>query len=378
MNIHERYGLTRVINARGTFTPLGVSRSSERVAKTVAQALGEFFIIEELQSLVSQAAVDLAGGEAAAVTHCVSAATTIAVAAAMAGSDPKKVAALPDASGMPDRVVLPAGHAVDYGHPNTTDIRLAGAFPVLAGSEAMCSTRDLEAALAHERTACLLLVSSRLTTGSPVDLREAVAAAHRRNVPAIIDAAAQGMRMDALLSTGADAVLFSAQKYLASPTAGLIIGRAEFVRDCRVQERGIGRAMKPTKEAILGVLAAIEDRRDLEPAAWREAQARKVAWFVDRVKHVSSVTASEVPDPSGMPFSRVRLTVRAEGEGWNAAVLAARLRSETPPIWVMEHGAGEGHLFLELVPLDDAELEVIADRLTHCAAGRSAAAPLPN
>ena len=378
MSIHERYGLTRVINARGTFTPLGVSRSSQLVGQTVAQALGDFFIMDELHSLVSRSAAAWAGGEAAAVTHCVAAATTISVAAAMAGSDPEKVAALPDARGLPDRVVLPAGHAVDYGHPNSTDIRLAGAVPVLAGCASACSTRDLEAALAHERTACLLLVSSRLTAGSPVDLRDAVAAAHRRGVPAIIDAAAQDMRMDQLVNTGADAVLFSAQKYLASPTAGLIIGRTQFVHDCRAQERGIGRAMKPTKEAILGVLAAIEERRHLDAGAWRVAQARKVAWFVDRVNRMDSVAACEVPDPTGMPFSRVRLTVHPEGEGWNAAVLAARLRSSTPPVWVMEHAASEGYLFLELVPLDEAEVEVIVDRLVLCAAGRSTAAPQSN
>ena len=61
-----------------------------------------------------------------------------------------------------NRVVLPAGHAVDYGHSILQDIRLPGANPVLAGSEKHCSIEDLERELSQQGTACLLLVSSRL------------------------------------------------------------------------------------------------------------------------------------------------------------------------------------------------------------------------
>ena len=131
-SLHERFGLTRVINAAGTFTPVGVSRSSEAVARTTAEALGEFLVIEELQAAADRALARHTGAEAGAVTHCVAAGITQAIAAAMTGSDPERVAALPDTNGMADRVVIPAGHAVDYGHPILTDIRLAGARPVAA------------------------------------------------------------------------------------------------------------------------------------------------------------------------------------------------------------------------------------------------------
>ena len=52
-SLHERFGLTRVINAAGTFTPVGVSRSSDAVARATAAALGDFFVIEELQAAAS-------------------------------------------------------------------------------------------------------------------------------------------------------------------------------------------------------------------------------------------------------------------------------------------------------------------------------------
>jgi seryl-tRNA(Sec) selenium transferase len=118
---------------------------------------------------------------------------------------------------------------VNYGHPIEQDIRLAGAKPILAGSAEGCSVDAIRAALAHPDTACLLLVSSRLVRGNPIDLKQAVAEAHLRGVPAIIDGAAQDMRIGELIATGADLVLVSPHKYLAAPTADLVIGRRYLV-----------------------------------------------------------------------------------------------------------------------------------------------------
>jgi L-seryl-tRNA(Ser) seleniumtransferase len=242
--------------------------------------------------------------------------------------------------------------------------------PVLAGSREGCGIGDLESALAHEQTACLLLVSSRLVCGNPVDLKQAVAAARRRGVPAIIDGAAQDLRLDRLLETGADLVVLSAQKYLAAPTAGLVVGRADLVQACRAQDRGIGRAMKATKEAIVGVLAALEERRSIDVADWAARQQHKVDAFVEKAGRIAGLAASAVRDPTGLPFARVCLAVDPVGDSWNAAVLARELRAGTPSIWLMDHESGEGRLLLELVPLDDGELQAILDRLGALAATR--------
>src|SRR5690606_8381865 len=294
-SLHEQFNRSRVINAAGAFTPVGVSRSSEAVARATAAALGDFFVIEELQAAVDRALARHAGAEAGTVTHCAAAGITQAIAATMSGGDPERVAALPDASGMPDRVVIPAGHAVDYGHPILTDIRLAGAKPVVAGSERGSSLEDIESSLSGRGVACLLLVSARLTRGQPIDLAAAVAGAHRHGVPAVIDGAAQDLRMRELLATGADLAIFSAQKYLASPTAGLIVGRRDLVQACRAQERGIARAMKPSKEAIVDVLAALEEREQLDLPRWRASQQVKLARFIGRVNGIGGIEASEIP-----------------------------------------------------------------------------------
>jgi L-seryl-tRNA(Ser) seleniumtransferase len=363
MSIFERYGLTPVINAHGTFTPLGVSRSSSRVGTAVAEALASFFVVDELQEAASRAIAQATGAQAGAVTHCVAAGITLAIAAAMTRGAPECVAALPDTSGMPNRVVLPAGHAVDYGHPIVHDIRLAGATPVLVGSAEACTIADLEQALSHAGTACLLLVSSRLTYGTPLDLAQAVAAAHRRGVPAIVDGAAQDLRIGELLATGANLVLVSAHKYLASPTAGLVIGDLDLVKAVRAQDKGIGRAMKASKEAIIGALVALEERQRLDLAAWRKTQDAKVSGLVARANALPGIAARAVPDPAGMPFARAHLRVDPARAGRDAKTLAQELKGGTPSIWVMTHGLDAGELILELVPLTDAEIDTILLRL---------------
>ena len=364
MSLHRRLALTPVINAAGTFTPLGVSRSAPAVREATAEALGEFVMIDELQQRAGAAIAGWSGSESGAVAHCVAGAITMAVAAAIAGEDPGAIAALPDAGDRRRHVLLPAGHAVDYGHPIVQDIRLAGGVPRLVGNDHECSIAQLEAALGAGDVACLLLVSSRLARGAPIDMAAAVAAAHREGVPAFIDGAAQDMRLPELLATGADLVFASGQKYLASPTAGLVAGSAHWVRAFRAQERGIGRAMKATKEAIVGLIAAIEERRGMDTAQWAGLQAAKVEDFVTRCAGLAGVEAWIQADPSGMPLSRAHLRP-GPGATLDATRLAAALADGAPSIRVMTHRLREGELVFELVPLDPDEIDAIVGALAR-------------
>jgi hypothetical protein len=147
--LHQKDDLTPVINAAGTHTPPGVSRSSEFVVQRTAQALRAFFVMDELQSVASAQLSNFCGCEAAAVTHCVSAAITQAVAACMAGTDAKAIAELPDAQGRANAALIPDRHCVNYGHPLLIDVRLAGARAIRAGNHAPCSLNDIEEALAQ-------------------------------------------------------------------------------------------------------------------------------------------------------------------------------------------------------------------------------------
>ena len=357
-----KYPLTPVINAAGSFTPLGVSRSSTQVAQSAALAMGSFFIMEELQQLASRRLASWAVCQAGAVTHCTSAAITQAVAACITGTDESAVAALPDAGERKHLVVIPEGHCVNYGHPIETDIRLAGGRVLKAGNRSSLPFPDLERALNAPGVCCLLLVCSRLTSFHDLDLAAAVSDARERGIPTVIDGAAQDLRVQALLATGADAVLVSGHKYLASPTAGLVLGTQSFVDAFRAQERGIGRAMKASKEAIVGVLAALEEREGRNEAAWNLEQQRKVDLLLELLQSCPGVQARAEIDPTGMPFQRVRLAMA--GGAPAARKLVQRLKAGRPSIWVMEHGIAEGILRFELVGLHESEVRHLAHELT--------------
>ncbi|MEV7192751.1 hypothetical protein AB0N81_13290 [Streptomyces sp. NPDC093510] len=99
----------------------------------------------------------------------------------------------------------------------------------------------------------------------------------------------------------------------------------------RAQEKGIGRAMKASKEAVLGVLAALQVRGETDVGAWRRAQTDKAVRFVEKAGALPGIDAALVADPTGLPFPLVRLGVDPVRAGQDAASLArARLSALLP------------------------------------------------
>lgn len=363
LDLYQKYRLQQVVNASGTFTPLGVSRSPEQVCEAVSAALRNYFIIDELQQVASDAIAEYSGAEAAAVTHCAAAGITLSIAAVMAGGNAEAVNDLPHRPPSNNDVVIPGTHVVNYGHEITQDIRLCGAYPRIAGDLEHCDLNTLEAALSKDNIACLLLVSSRLVRDQSLDINIAMELAHQRNIPVIIDGAAQDMRITELLDSGADLVVCSAHKYLAAATAGLIIGNKHHVDAALAHNKGIGRAMKATKEAIIGVLAALEVRRQLNFEQWSESQNKKVADFVAVANRIDGITARTQMDPAGMPIKRVVLEVNAIGFGMTARQLSEKLVGMQPPIYVMNHELDNSNLVLEIQTLERHELTQILESI---------------
>lgn len=363
MDPFETYGLRRVINARGTFTPLGVSRSSEAVATETGAALRYFFNMSELQDQAGRIIADHVGAAAAAVCHCAAAAITIACAAVMAGADAERVARLPDTRGMKNRIVIQAGHLVNYGQPIEQAVRLSGAEVFVAGNPEACSREALEAALDHADTAALLLVDSRLCKGHMVAPVDAVSLARERGIPIIVNAAAQDLRMGEVLSLGADLAIFSAQKYLTAPTVGLVLGNEAQVTAFRAQENGIGRGMKASKESILGLLAAVRERDGEDMTDWRDTKAAEAEVFAEELDRLSGVSARTVADPTHGPFRRVEAEIDSTPSGRTAADIAADLGEGDPAIFVYDADAPAGRLGFELMALSADERAILLERI---------------
>lgn len=363
LEIHQEYDLDKIINARGVFTPLGVSRSPKEVANVVSYALQHYFDMKELQELANSALCRISGQQAGALTHCAAAGVTLSVAASMCGQDDKKVDQLPDTTGMPDQIVIQAGHLVNYGQPVSQAIRLAGADVIVAGSKNFCEPEQLTEALSGDRVAGLVYVDSRLCHGQMVGLNKAVELAHSLDKPVIVDAAAQDLRLDEVVQADADLYIFSAQKYLAGPTAGIVIGNRYLIDALRAQETGIGRTMKPSKEAIIGTLAALNCREKTDMDSWARKKQEITEKFSDSLAQIEGISSEVVEDPTGGPFSRVHCKFDEDRLGLSTSEIVDCLKSGRPPIYVFENLVKNKILVFEVLDLNNDELSTILSRL---------------
>ena len=125
----------------------------------------------------------------------------------------------------------------------------------------------------------------------------------------------------------------------------------------RAQEKGIGRVMKPTKEAIIGVIAALEEWQAFDRMKWEADELAKVLAFSEAAARIPEVSAEVVPDPTGLQVSRVLLKVK------DAKRVATELEAGVPPIYVMTDRVADDELMLELIPLDADEIATVLARL---------------
>jgi L-seryl-tRNA(Ser) seleniumtransferase len=191
-----------------------------------------------------------------------------------------------------------------------------------------------------------------------VDLDDLVALGRRHNLPVIddvgsgqaIDLAPFGLPGEPLISAGiaagADLVLFSGDKLLGGPQAGVIAGRADLVR--RVEADPLMRAFRLDKMTLAALEATLRLYRDPDRARrevpvlrmfttpLEELKARAEAFAARlRAAGVEGAVREDVAYAGGgslpdvvVPTAVIAVTADGIGEG----ELAARLRRGTPPV----------------------------------------------
>ena len=367
MDLYEKYELTRIINGCGKMTHLAGAAVITPVVQQVSEAMPCFFDLDELQERAGKVIAEATGAEAGCVTASSAAGLTLSVAAAMTGPDLGRIGQLPESTGMPDKVVLQKGHAVNFGAPITQMIRLAGARVVEIGSINGSSDYHLQHALSHGDNqavaAVVFVVSHHTVRYGCTPLRQTVEIAHAHDVPVIVDGAAQSFNIRRILEAGVALAICSGHKYLCGPTAGIVCGREDLVRAVNLQSRGIGRPMKVGKEGIFGVMAALEHRMSMDVTAWQAEQDRKMHRIIKCLQDLEGVTMGADPDPNGNPFSRARIDVDADRAGISAAVLSAAVAVGDPSIRLRAHHADEGYVNVDAIEMSDEEVELTCERL---------------
>lgn len=363
-DIRKTLGLRPVINVSGTMTSLGASIVVPEAVAAMTAVLPQFVEIDDLQRKVSPIIARLTGGEAGFVTASCSAGITLAVAAAMTGPDLAAIERLPDATGLKNEVIIQMGHIVSYGAPVDQGIRLAGARVVPVGQATSARRYHLEGAINERTAAAVYVVSHHTVQYGLVPLDEFVEVCHARGVPVIVDAASE-YDLKGFLAQGADIVLYSAHKFLGGPTAGIVAGRKDMVRDTFLQNLGIGRGMKVGKESMLGTMAALEAWETRDHAGVRARETEYLHLWQRTLDGRPGITAVIEPDPTHNPLDRLRVTVRPEEAHITAWDLADALSRGERPIIVRDHEIEHGFFYMDPCNLYPGEEHIVAARLVE-------------
>ncbi len=357
-NLYRSIGVRPVINARGTFTIITGSTTLPEVKRAMDEASRSFVHMDELMDGVGKRLAELSGAEWGIVTAGCAAALTHCTAAAIAGANPERMQRLPDLAGLKSEVIVPAYSRNVYDHA----IRMVGAKLVVVHEPG-----ELEPAF-NDRTAMVYILAGPGDEG-PLGTQAVSQIARRKNVPVIVDAAAEILTLNpnVHLQRGASAVAYSGGKCIRGPqAAGLLLGEKALLQAAWINSaphHAFGRSLKVGKEEIMGMLAAVEMwvKRD-HKAEWAEWQA-----WLDRiaasVKRVDGVT-TEMKQPNGGLSNRtpsLQIAWDAAKVGITGQQLAKYVLDTEPRIVV----AGSTASSVSIVPyqMSPGDEKIVADRL---------------
>ncbi|MFK4568562.1 putative pyridoxal phosphate-dependent enzyme, partial [Enterococcus sp. UD-01] len=207
----------------------------------------------------------------------------------------------------------------------------------------------------------LLYIKSHHTVQkSMLTVAEAAAVAKKHQVPLIVDAAAEE-DLFKYVEAGADLVIYSGAKAIEGPSAGLVIGKKEYIEWLRLQGKGIGRAMKIGKDNILGFTQAVEDYVKNGSEAGASMKAR-LAPFIAELNQLPNLTATVVQDGAGRDIYRA--SVKVSGPKSAKEVIQA-LKAKNPAIYTREYQANNGIIEFDIRSVNAAEMEKIVTRFSE-------------
>ena len=335
-SIYESIGVRPIVNCRGTFTIITGSQSLPEVKRAMEEASHYYVHMDELMNGVSKRLAELTKAEWGIVTAGCAAALAHATSACIAGGDPEKMQRMPDLTGLKNEVIVPRHSRNVYDHA----VRMTGVKMITVDS-----AEQYESAF-NDRTAMVMVLSSPRAQSGPLSLENCARIAKQKNVPLIVDAAAEDLTIPNIhLAKGATMVAYSGGKCLRGPqAAGLLLGPKNLLQAAWISSaphHAFGRALKVGKEEIMGMLAAVEmwTKRDHQ-AEWKTWETW-LAYISDRVTKVPGVTTDVVqPEDLSNHAPQLRIQWDAAKVGITGSELSALLLDGKPRIVV---AGGQGN-----------------------------------
>ncbi len=309
-NIYQSIGVEPVINCVGTYTIIGGSLERPEVVAAMHAASGFFVQYDELAFGIGQRLADITGAEWGMVSAGCAAGIKHVTAACVTGGNPEKLIRIPDLAGFDKtEVVIPRSSRNAYDH----GIRNIGVKIITVDT-----IDELEKALNRSTAMIYLMASDETEPGQPFSLETVAAIAKKKNIPVLIDAAAEDLTVPNIhLQRGAAVVAYSGGKALCGPQcAGLLLGRKDLLMSAwqaSSPHHGPGRDNKVGKEEMLGMLAAIESWVTRDHVEKMRIWHTYLETISKRVSAVKGVKCS-VEEPQGLSNHSPSLII-----SWNPA-----------------------------------------------------------
>jgi L-seryl-tRNA(Ser) seleniumtransferase len=252
---YQKLGVTKIINAAGTYTVLTASTMPPQVGEAVAQAAKYYVRLPELQAAAGKYLAQRLQCEGALVSAGAASGLTLGTAACMTLANRDAIHNIPtDMAGLNNEVIVQKAHRYDYDHA----LRNSG----IKFVEVETASQYEEAFNHHTVMAHFFNAAE----GGQISREDWIRIAHKHGVPCFNDAAADVPPISNLWNytkMGFDLVTFSGGKGIRGPqNAGLLLGRKDLIEAAAANNNPysdtVGRGMKVAKEQIVGMVAAVD------------------------------------------------------------------------------------------------------------------------
>jgi len=335
---YDKLGVTKIINAAGTYTELTSAVMPPPVRAAVAQAALHPVHLQELQEKAGAYVAQKLQTEGCCISCGASSAITLATAASVMAANSCRPLDIPSKIGTPqfpkNEVIVQKIHHYEY----DVAMQLCGIkFVDVVTMDDYKQAFTPNTVMTQYFNACDAVGISR---------EDWIAVAHQNGVPCHLDAAADMPPISNLwkyTGMGFDLVSFSGGKDIRGPqNAGLLLGRKKYTdlaqrNLCPVDS--VGRGMKVAKEQIVGMVAAVDWLLSQTDEGMEKESRERMAVIINAVKNIPSVETSIMIPETANHVPHLMIDFDPDTIGASARELRTRLRTATPCIELNPHTA---------------------------------------
>lgn len=329
VDYYDKLGVTKIINAAGTYTILTASTMPPSVQAAVALAAKYPVRLLELQTRAGEYIASRLQCEAALVSAGAASALTLGMAACVTIGNKKAIEDIPtDLSGLKNEVVVQKRHRYGYDHA----LRNCGIkFVEVETMEEYENAFTERTVMAHFFNAA---------EGGQIGREDWIRVAHQHGVPCFNDAAADMPPISNLWNytkMGFDLVTFSGGKGIRGPqNAGLLLGRKDLITVAASNNNPfddvVGRGMKVAKEQIIGMVAAVDWLLSQSDHDMEREFNRRAELIANELKGVPTLKSQIYVPPVANHVPHLLIRYDQSQIKISPLAVAEKLRSGTPSI----------------------------------------------